>query len=86
MTADRDVFSVTIDAVFVHSVLMSVAAEGNPVLNDEIKEYFNSNGLQLRSEMISKVSAICCYRVEPRLSDQLLVRQRWSLTGGCALV
>ncbi|XP_048580282.1 dynein heavy chain domain-containing protein 1 isoform X3 [Nematostella vectensis] len=54
LTADRDVFSRTVDSVFVHSVLMSVASDGEPLLADEIKDYLHSNGLQVRREIISK--------------------------------
>jgi len=55
LTSDKEVFSMTVDAVFIHSVLMSVVSEGEPLLCDEIKEYFMSHGLQIRSELIAKV-------------------------------
>lgn len=57
-SADREVFSATLDSVFIHSVLMSMSGEGDTVLQDELKEYFQANGLQIKPEMISKVSPL----------------------------
>lgn len=56
MTSDKEVFSRTIDTVFIHSVIMSVISEGEPELCDAIKEYFVSHGLQVKPELIAKVS------------------------------
>lgn len=56
MTLDKEVFSRTVDAVFIHSVIMSVISEGEPELCDEIKEYFVSHGFQVKPELLAKVT------------------------------
>lgn len=55
---DRELFSQAVDDVFVHSVLMSVTNDGEPLLVDEVKEYFQVHGLQIKQDMLAKVA--CC--------------------------
>ena len=52
---DKSLFSRAVDEVFAHSVLMSVAMEGDPQLIEEIKEQLRANGLQVKPEIVSKV-------------------------------
>lgn len=52
---DKPLFSRAVDEVFAHSVLMSVAMEGDPQLIEEIKEQLRANGLQVKPEIVSKV-------------------------------
>ena len=52
---DKELFSRAVDEVFAHSVLMSVSTEGDSQLVEEVKEHLQSNGLQVRQELISKV-------------------------------
>lgn len=63
---DKELFSRGVDEVFAHSVLMSVSTEGDPLLVEQVKEHLQANGLQVRQEVISKVTfvvvfvGICC--------------------------
>ena len=63
---DKELFSRGVDEVFAHSVLMSVSTEGDPLLVEQVKEHLQANGLQVRQEVISKVTSvvvfvgICC--------------------------
>ena len=55
LVKDKDLFSRAVDEVFAHSVLMSVSTEGDSKLVEEVKEHLQTNGLQVRQEIISKV-------------------------------
>ena len=55
---DKELFSRAVDEVFAHSVLMSVSTEGDSQLVEELKEYLQANGLQVRQEVISKVKLL----------------------------
>lgn len=52
---DKDQFSRGVDEVFAHSVLMSVSTEGDSKLVEEVKEHLQTNGLQVKQELVSKV-------------------------------
>lgn len=55
---DKELFSRGVDEVFAHSVLMSVSTEGDPLLVEQVKEHLQANGLQVRQEVISKVTFV----------------------------
>lgn len=52
---DKDLFSRGVDEVFAHSVLMSVSTEGDSKLIEEVKDHLQTNGLQVKQELVSKV-------------------------------
>ena len=52
---DKDLFSRGVDEVFAHSVLMSVSTEGDSKLVEEVKDHLQTNGLQVKQELVSKV-------------------------------
>ena len=58
LVKDKDLFSRAVDEVFAHSVLMSVSTEGDSKLVEEVKEHLQTNGLQVRQEIISKVNCL----------------------------
>lgn len=55
---DKDLFSRGVDEVFAHSVLMSVSTEGDSKLVEEVKDHLQTNGLQVKQELVSKVIII----------------------------
>ena len=59
---DKALFSKAVDGVFAHSVLMSVATEGDSQLIDEIKEHLRANGLQVKQEVVSKVYIMTLFK------------------------
>ena len=58
LVEDKELFSNAIDQVFAHSVLMSVSAEGDSQLVEQVKEHLQANGLQVKQEIISKVKSV----------------------------
>ena len=60
---DKELFSRGVDEVFAHSVLMSVSTEGDPHLVEQVKEHLQANGLQVRQEVISKVTSVVVFVV-----------------------
>ena len=58
---DKELFSRGVDEVFAHSVLMSVSTEGDPLLVEQVKEHLQANGLQVRQEVISKVTFVVVF-------------------------
>ena len=58
LVEDKELFSNAVDQVFAHSVLMSVSAEGDSQLVEQVKEHLQANGLQVKQEIISKVKSV----------------------------